>query len=132
MKTSWQTKKLGDILSGTKRGRDAAFHFIVFLSGSDETSFIGAMLTSSNKYKDNVLMKEYHFSKTDSVGKPFEFQFKNTHLVKRKFIKLECWGPFEKIGKLTLNGTKFVKSITDSTEPISWDDYLKESKTYEN
>lgn len=127
-KTNWQINKLGDILKGTKRGRDAAFHFIVFLEGKDEASFVGTMLTSSNKYNDNVLMKEAHFNKTDSAGKQFEFQFNNTYFVRRKFIKLSDWGPFSKIGELTPEGIEFIKSEIDVTEPTLWENYLKEHK----
>jgi hypothetical protein len=127
-----QTKTLGDILKGKNRDRDAAFHFIVFLDDNDKTSFVGTMLTRCNKYKDNILMSENHFNKTDTAGNSFEFQFKNTHLVKRRLIKLEGWGPFEKIGELTTEGIKFVKSATDLTEPVIWDDYLREQRMYEN
>lgn len=132
MKTNWQTKKIGDILKGTKRSRDAALHFIVFLDGRDHSSFVGAMLTRSNRYGDNVLMSENHFSKNDNAGKPFEFQFDDTHFVNRKFIKLQDWGPFEKIGELTPEGIEFISSKVGSMEPILWDDYLKEHRMHEN
>ena len=94
---TWQTKKLGEILKGTKRERDTVFHFIVFLDGNDESTFIGAVLTRSTRYKDNLLMDEGHFRKFDDNGRKYEFQYDNTHLVKGRFIKLKDWGPFERI-----------------------------------
>ena len=117
--------KKGDILRGSKRGRDAALHFIVFLDGNDEESFVGAVLTHSNRYKDNVLMSEDHFEKSDAERKSFEFQFDDTYLVRGRFIKLQDWGPFKKIGKLTERGIKFVESQTNKMELILWDEYIR-------
>ena len=81
--------KKGDILRGSERGRDAAFHFIIFLDGNNEESFIGAVLTHSNRHKDNVLMSEDHFEKPNTERRSFEFQFDDTHLVRGRFIKLQ-------------------------------------------
>lgn len=123
----------GDILKGAKRGRDAAFHFIVFLDGNDSESFVGAVLThsESKKYGDNTLMLVEHFKKTSEENKPFAFQFDDTHLVKGRFIKLQNWGPFEKIGELTQEGIKFVESETGALGPMLWDEYAKTNKIYE-
>ena len=117
--------KKGDILKGSKRGRDAAFHFIVFLEGKNDDSFIGAVLTHSNRHKNNILMKEEHFQKTTADVKKHEFGFDNTHLVKGRFIKLQNWGPFEKIGELTEAGIEFVESETGAEEPMLWDEYIR-------
>ncbi len=129
MKQDQEIKKLGDILVGAKRGRDAALHFIVFLDGNDENTFIGAVLTHSNKYKNNILMDEGHFRKLDKEGKEYVFQYDNTHLVKGRFIKLQDWGPFEKIGALTEEGVKFVESATSTGNPMLWDEYIKMNET---
>lgn len=116
--------KKGDILRGLKRGRDAAYHFIIFLDGTNNDSFIGGVLTHSNKYKNNTLMTEEHFQKTTEGGKKYEFEFDNTHLVKGRFIKLQDWGPFTKIGELTKEGINFVDSETKDLKPELWDEYI--------
>lgn len=123
--------KKGDVLKGSKRVRDAAFHYVVFLEGNDDESFIGGVLTHSNKYKNNTPMSEEHFRKIAGDGKRFEFQFDNTHMVKGRFIKLQDWGPFEKIGELTEVGVKFVKSQINEREPILWDEYINNHRIYE-
>jgi len=113
--------KNGDILKGSNRHRDAAFHYIVFLEGSDIDSFIGAVLTHSNGYEDNILMKKKHFKKVTPEGGEFEFKYESTHLVKGRFIKLNDWGPLEKIGELTQAGINFVEFSTNGFKPILWE-----------
>ena len=115
--------KRGDILKGSKRGRGAAFHFIVFLDGRDSISFIGAVLTHSSRYNDNVLMNEEHFRKSNANGKKYGFNFDSTYLIVKRFIKLQEWGPFKKIGELTKEGIKFVEFKTNHQKPILWDNY---------
>ena len=138
MKTNYPTKirrgftRKGDILKGSKRGREAAFHFIAFLDGRDGNSFIGAVLTHSSRYGNNVLMAEEHFKKTGTNDKKFEFQFGDSYLVKGKFIKLQDWGPFTKIGELTKKGIDFVDSETKDLEPELWDDYFERIQKHEN
>lgn len=110
--------KKGEIVKGHLRGKDQAYHFIVFLDDQDEDTFIGGVLTHSTKYKDNILMKSDHF-------KEGKFKFENTHLVKGRFFKLHIWGPFKKIGELTEDGLKFVDLHTLHLDPILWEDYIK-------
>lgn len=121
----------GDILKGSKRERDAAYHYIVFLDGKDDNLFIGAVLTHSDRYKNNILMKEGHFKETTAEGKKYKFRFNNTHLVKGRFIKLQDWGPFRKIGELTKAGIEFVESETGDRGPMFWDEYIKDRGTSE-
>jgi hypothetical protein len=120
-------REKGDILKGSKRRRDEAYHRIIFLDGKDDDSFIGAVLTHDNRHKDNILMKENHFIKNRSYK--FSFDNKNgTYLVSKKFIKLEDWGPFEKAGKLTESGIKFVDLIVGNLDSVLWIDYIKKQK----
>ena len=90
--------KKGDILEGTNRSKKAARHYIVFLEPYNSGNFAGGMLTHNDKYTNNVSMKEEHFKRTDDNGSEFIFKFDRTHIVKGRFIKLENWGPFTKIG----------------------------------
>lgn len=112
----------GDILFGRKKSD--AIHPIVYLREHDKNFFIGAMLTTSNNYKDNILMAEIHFKKENSDGKKYEFYFKNTHLVNKEFIKKDEWKPFKKVGELTDEGIKFIESKIKDKDPIFWEDYL--------
>lgn len=114
--------KKGDILFGRKKSD--AIHPIVYLRNRDKNFFIGAMLTKSRCYKDNILMNEEHFRKSDSDGKKFEFGFNNTCLVKNELIKKDEWKPFRKVGELTSEGIKFVESKIGHTDPALWKDYL--------
>jgi|SRR3989338_2529917 len=113
----------GDILMGSKRDRDAAFHSIVHLEGNLDDDFIGTVLTHSGEYTDNVLMDRKHFKKCDIEGKEYSFFFDNTYLVSRRFSKLKDWGPFKKIGELTKEGVNFVESKMVGKDPILWSEY---------
>jgi len=115
--------KKGDIVFGRKKSD--AIHPIVFLREKDENFYIGAMLTKSNKYNDNILMSESHFKKEKSNGEKYEFCFDNTHLVKTELIKKDEWKPFRKVGELTKEGIKFLESNISETNPVLW-----EEKTY--
>jgi len=117
--------KEGDILKGEKRGRDAAYHMIIYLKSNNSDSFLGVVLTHS-EIKDNILMKKEHFIEVDKRGKKYEFSFNNTYLVKGVFIKPGEWGPFEKIGELTKEGIKFIKLKINNCSPFFWDDYINQ------
>ncbi len=109
----------GDILEGTERDLDKAYHRIVYLDTHDGATFVGAVLT--HRRKDNVLMDEAHFRKIDSENKPYIFVFENTCLVKGRFIKLQNWGPFKKIGEVTAEGLKFIETQTQNEPLMLWE-----------
>ncbi len=110
----------GDILYGRKN--TDAVHPIVYLRRRDENFFIGAMLTKSGNYTNNILMAEKHFKKIDLNGKKYEFRFKNTHFVRAELIKKEEWRPFKKVGELTKEGIKFIESKISNKNPEFWED----------
>ena len=112
----------GQIFFG-RRNSDA-YHPIIFLSEIDDDFFLGAMLTSSATYKDNILMDVSHFEIHDHMGEEYVLQYKNTYLVKAKLIKKHEWSPFRKIGKLTAEGIAFVEEHIDTTHEKLWEDYL--------
>lgn len=126
------TWRKGDILEGTGRRREAARHFIIFLEPYQSGDFIGAMLTSKDTYLNNVLIKPDYIRATADDGKKFKFQFRNTHFVRGRFIKLGGWGPFTKIGELTKVGTDFVDSETKDLELELWNDYIARMQNHEN
>lgn len=116
--------ELGDILWG-RRNSDA-IHPIVFIEDADTEFFIGAMLTHSNRFKVNILMKPEHFERTDEEGNVYSFQFNNTYLVEKKLMKKIEWKPFSKAGKLTELGIGFLLEKIGSQGPVLWEDYLEE------
>jgi hypothetical protein len=115
--------KTGGIYRGTKPD---AFHKIVYLKGKNYRAFIGAVLTHAGppKYSDNVLMRKEHFERVNEKGRPYEFKFDCTHLVKHQFLKLEGWGPFTKVGELTKHGIAFVQNMVGDCPAVEWDDYV--------
>lgn len=115
--------KKGEIFYGRKHSE--AYHPIIYLGNYDEDFFIGAMLTSSNNFTENILMKPEHFKVNDEKGNRFYLGFYNTHLVKAKLLKRNEWSPFRKIGELTETGISFVdENVCSETEKL-WEDFLK-------
>jgi len=126
---NWQK---GDILEGTDRRREAARHYIVALEPYRPGDFIGAMLTSSDTYPENIPMKPEHIRAHADNGVDFKFQFEDTYFVRGRFIKLENWGPFTKVGELTKDGLGFVEVETKDIEPELWNDYVARMQRHEN
>jgi hypothetical protein len=112
----------GDIIYGRKNSD--AFHPIIFLEDRDADFFIGCMLTSSNNFDSNILMKLEHFKKLNENGEEFELQFSNSHLVKAKLLKRNEWQPFRKIGELTSNGLIFVEGNIETEPEKLWEEFL--------
>lgn len=75
--------------------------------------FCGIMLTHTppNGQFDNILMSEDHFEAGHEVG------FSNTHFVNQTFIKFNDWGPFEFVGRLTLEGIMFIEIQLEKVSP---------------
>ncbi|MGG6231328.1 hypothetical protein [Tenacibaculum sp. SDUM215027] len=114
----------GDILEAKNREFDAGLHYIIFYSGKDERHFLGGMLTTSNKYEENIPMLKNHFEIKDLDNNNFKIKYQNSHLVPAKLMKLESWGPFQIVGKLTKDGVEFIESQIDDLDEIIWEDYL--------
>ncbi len=98
-------------------------HPIVYLRDNDKNFFIGAMLTTSDDYPNNILMAEEHFKKEDPKGEKYELFFKGTYLIATELIKRDEWKPFRKVGELTDEGIRFVESKISNTKPKLWEDY---------
>ena len=113
----------GDILKAFKRNKKEGYHYIVYYQGNSNDDFIGGMLTHSDTPR-NVKMSECHFERLDENGKAYTIYYNNSFLVKGKFIKPREWGPFTKVGKLTLDGIKFVENVIENLNCESFEDYL--------
>lgn len=118
----------GEIFFGRKSSE--AYHPIVYLEDYDSGFFIGVMLTSSNRYPGNILMKPEHIRIIDEKGNNFELTFNNTHFVRAKLLKRIEWEPFRKVGELSEEGIQFIEDNINSNKAILWEEYLKESEQY--
>lgn len=109
----------GDILQGEKNKRNQAFHYIVYLDGSDNIP-VGVVLTHSKDYVCNKVMKPEHFVDPEEW---FD-ESKATCLIAHKFQKLEEWGPYNKKGRLTQQGIQFVENLVSSLESQLYSEYI--------
>lgn len=114
----------GDILEAKNRHIDAGLHYIIFYAGKDERHFLGGMITTSENYEENIQMVENHFETKDLDQNNYKIKYKNSHLVLAKLMKLESWGPFKIVGKLTKVGVEFVENHIDNLDEMLWEDYL--------
>lgn len=119
--------KKGDILKGKNNIQDDGRfgHPIVFLRQNDTHTFIGAMLTSSGKFGENISMEHKHFNVTDE----FTFRTQDTWVVSGgPFIKKMEWAPFKKVGELSKEGIKFVESHLTRTNPVLFSEHKKQRR----
>lgn len=109
--------KKGEIFIGRQ-----ATHPVIFIEPKSENEFFGIILTHShiNKSGDNAKMKQEHFEAHDEIGEKYSVQFDNTLIHKRHLIKRNDWGPFKKVGNLTLIGNEFIDEHMDDFEPLGW------------
>lgn len=107
----------GDIIQGSKRGKDESYHPIVYFDEIDDLFFLGGMITHSKSF-GNVELNDSHFeNKIDDNPKPSFFV--SNYLIK----KLE-WGPYKTIGRLSKKGIQFIESNLKNTEPEIWENDL--------
>ncbi|QKX06764.1 hypothetical protein HN014_18195 [Aquimarina sp. TRL1] len=106
----------GDILEASNRNINAGLHYIIFYSGKDTTHFIGVMITTSNNYEENIPMNTEHFEEKDLDNRNYKITYKNSKLVSNKLLKLEAWGSFRIVGKLTEEGVNFVEKNVENLE----------------
>ena len=108
----------GDIILGARRGWKQARHPIIFFSKSDDTFFIGAMITHSDQNSNMILFDEHFEDKGKLDDRP---QF----VVQQLLLKKRDWGPFVKIGKLSSAGIEYLLQHIADTKPTYWDDYIR-------
>jgi len=86
-------------------------------SYNGNADFSGIMLTHSppNGRFTNILMALDHFEKGYRIG------FTSTHFLNQVFIKFQNWGPFELVGRLTVNGVTFIESnLHSNSSPLEF------------
>lgn len=113
--------KEGDIIDGEK-----TFHKIVFLGMDSDETFEGCMLTHAGPEKgyDNIELKKEHFEVENEKGQRYSFQFDDTYFVKARLVKKVLWGPFEKVGRLTDEGIKYLNDSLKGQQAINWKHYI--------
>ncbi|GAB1397085.1 hypothetical protein MASR1M65_18640 [Saprospiraceae bacterium] len=107
---------IGDILEGTNRKFNEAYHYVVFYAGNTDDDFCGGFITTSPKYQ-NIPMKSEHFESGHKIG------YTNSYLAAHKFIKLKDWGPYKKVGRLSKEGIEFLEQNIGHLEPELYTDY---------
>jgi hypothetical protein len=122
--------KRGFILKGienhkvvTVNGKKIKGHFIIFYDHLNGKDFIGAMITSSNNYAENLQMNENQFQEFDEFGNKCTVVYKESFLVPAKLHKIISMGPFELVGQLTEEGIDFVTKNIDNLPMVSWEEY---------
>ncbi|MFD2599207.1 hypothetical protein ACFSQ3_09605 [Sphingobacterium corticis] len=112
----------GFILKATENGRDEGYHPIVYIGGHSDADFLGAMITTSPYNGQNIKMEKAHFKDG------FDLCYKNSFLVKGRFIKPNKWGPFTKVGELTAEGLKFVVDQIQDCQNETFDEYFERGR----
>ena len=116
----------GDILIGR-----VTVHPIVFLKRETDDQFIGCIIThsTSKRYPDNIGLKPEHFIDRDSTGKNYKIIYDRSYFVGFNTVKKNDWGPFKKVGRLTIAGIEFIESYLTKTEPTLWRNYMENRNT---
>lgn len=112
----------GDILRARDRNRKAGWHYIIYYEPNSSSDFIGGMITRHTSPK-NASMTTAHFLELDENGNPFQVAYNNSNLVIAKLIKFEGWGPFTKVGQLSIEGVQFLEGTIDHLPPMSFAEY---------
>lgn len=113
--------KKGDILVGTERKRSEAKHFIVFISGSKEIPN-GIILTHTphEDIKCNFKLNDkYRLSNSNNGDSYFV-----AHLIE----KVESWGPYTKINRISKRDLILIESHIKGLNPINWFQYKNYTK----
>ena len=106
--------KRGDILEGTKRKFNEAYHPVVFINGPG-FSPLAVILTHSNKFPCNIKLFGSYVQEDSS--------YFVAHLIE----KMAIWGPYTKVGELIEEDIKLIESSV-SKSLITWDQYLDYKK----
>jgi hypothetical protein len=108
----------GDIIRGNSRGRNKAYHPIIYLGEVNEEFFQGGMLTHSKGF-GNIRLLYIHFN--GSIANDDH----PTYFVRNALLKKHEWGPFNKFGELSELGIEIIQNQLNSTTPQIWEDYIK-------
>lgn len=108
--------KKGDVLRGNeqRRGREEAYHRIVFTDGQDEAP-LAVVLTRSKKFSCNIALTGKY------IKAPLYFV---AHLIQ----KMAEWGPYEKEYELSKEDLVLIEKHISDLSPITWSKYEEYTK----
>lgn len=107
----------GDIIQGSKRRKNEAYHPIIYFEEIDEIYFKGGMITHSENF-GNIKLEISHFEqKIDNNPKA-------SYFVNKPLIKKQEWEPFILIGKLSKSGIEFIEKNLKNKNSETWENYL--------
>lgn len=110
----------GDILYGHNNRNlgNVSPHYIIFLALGDlPDSFLGAMLTHSDRF-GNIPLKKEHFEEVNNEGNLWDVQYETSYISADLYHKLIDWRPFDKVGRLTPEGLNFILTVIGHKDPI--------------
>jgi len=115
----------GDIFVGK-----VTIHPIVYLEDKSLEEFYGCMVTHSTTedYNNNVSFQQEHFIERDENNNPYRLQYHKSYFTALKLIKKNDWGPFTKVGQLSVAGLDFVERNKADLKGISWRMYMQWQK----
>lgn len=114
----------GEILIGSKTN-----HPIIYLREKDKTYFIGCIITHSNEknYRNNVTFLPEHFETHDSDNNEYKVVYEDSYFVNLELIKKMEWGPFTRVGKLTIVGIEHLEKHLGQSDSTEWKEYIKKN-----
>ncbi|MEA9414301.1 hypothetical protein [Flavobacterium sp. PL02] len=114
----------GDILEATYRELIKGKHYIVYYKGFSQDDFIGGMITHSD-VNGNFKMDANHFEIHNANGHLYKVTYDNSYLVQAKLIKPRDWGPFMKVGELSLAGIIFFENSIGELQSETFANYYR-------
>ena len=115
----------GDILLAANRELKAGYHPIVFFDHNGGRDFIGCMLTRAVRDENEPMLSTHILETSD------DFEYKNTQIVKGKFMKFSDWGPFEKVGRLSESGINFMENVVRDLRAEPFANYYRRQRESE-
>ena len=114
--------KKGDILEGKERENNKAKHFIVFISGSKEVP--NGVIVTHKPHKEVAC----NFKLNDKYTLSTINDNRDSYFVAHLIEKVEDWGPYTKINKVSKKDLILIESHINGLVPVTWFQYLKYTK----
>ncbi|MDL2141696.1 hypothetical protein QQY79_04125 [Flavobacterium tructae] len=114
----------GDILEAANRELTKGRHFIIYYEGFSQDDFIGGMITHS-EINGNLKMDINHFEILDENGEEYKVIYDDSYIVNAKLIKPHVWGPYTKVGSLSVSGITFFENNIAELEPQTFANYYR-------
>lgn len=113
----------GTIVVGENRKWEAARHPIIYWSDKGDGSFLGLVLTHSDR-RGNIKMQSNHFQ---NGGTLMYYESSPTYVVPCLFVKPTDWGPYKEVSKVSDIGLRFIEENIKFNKPVDWEDFIRNS-----